>query len=327
MEDELNNEIESDRDTPGAVSAEQSAEASSDPVLPDADLPGEAVVVKAKSFLPAINLNEKTDARRGKVTAVDDDVPDDDDVRPRDVRPSEVAAVGSSKVEAKDVVVDSGDAQEVEPPVVVKMPVDPDDDLPAVDDPEENVDPATLEKSWYILKVQVNRETSICETLKRRVQQHGLGDYFGDLLVPTEDVREYTKAGKQRIVKRKLYPGYIMVHMAITEDSWWLVRDTPGIGDFTGVGGRPAPLAAEEIDRILKAARPVVDETGEKKEDIKTAIKHKMGDRVRVKDGNFENFEGDVSAIDERNGRITVLINIFGRLNPVELDHWQVEAI
>lgn len=204
---------------------------------------------------------------------------------------------------------------------------DPDDDLPSVDDPEDEIDPSTLEKCWYILKVQVNRESSVCDTLKRRIQQFGLHSYFGEMLIPTEDVREYTKAGKQKIVKRKLYPGYIMINMAITEDSWWLVRDTPGIGDFSSSGGKPTPLGEDDIQRILKAARPPEIEAGAEQEVIKTAIKHKIGDHVRVKDGNFENFEGDISAIDERNGRVTVLINIFGRLNPVEMDHWQVEAM
>lgn len=138
-------------------------------------------------------------------------------------------------------------------------------------------------------------------------------------------MREFTKAGKQRVVKRKLYPGYIVVRMAINDDSWFLVRETSGIGDFTGSGGKPAPLSAEEIERIISTSRPVEDEENEEK--IKTAIPFKEGDRVRVKEGYFQNYEGDVSAVDERNGRITVMIDIFGRPNPVELDHWHVESV
>ena len=178
---------------------------------------------------------------------------------------------------------------------------------------------------WYILKVQVNREKSICDTLRRNVKRAGMEGYFQDILVPTEDVREFTKAGKQRVVKRKLYPGYIVVRMAINDDSWFLVRETSGIGDFTGSAGKPAPLSAEEIDRIITTTRPIEDEESEEK--IKTAIPFKEGDRVRVKEGYFQNYEGDVSAVDERNGRITVMIDIFGRPNPVELDHWHVEAV
>ena len=95
-----------------------------------------------------------------------------------------------------------------------------------------------LEMQWYILKVQVNRENSICDALLRQVKKEGMEQYFGDILVPTEDVREFNKSGKQRIVKRKLFPGYVVVHMHVNEDSWQLVRGTPGIGDFTGAAGQ-----------------------------------------------------------------------------------------
>lgn len=196
---------------------------------------------------------------------------------------------------------------------------------------EEFVDEAEvvdedIDMNWYILKVQVNRERSICEALQRRVKQAGLDAYFGDILVPTEDVREFNKSGKQRVVKRKLYPGYVVVRMAINDDTWFLVRETPGIGDFTGAVGKPAPLSQAEIDRIIATSRPVEDDESEDTT-IKTAIKFKAGDRVRVKEGYFQNHEGEISKIDERNGRIEVMINIFGRPNPVELDHWQVEDV
>lgn len=176
--------------------------------------------------------------------------------------------------------------------------------------------------NWYILKVQSNRENSICDGLKRRVAVAGLDEYFGDILVPTEDVAEF-KNGKRRVVKRKLYPGYIVVHMIINEDTWFLVRETPGIGDFTGAAGKPTPMLTHEVERIVKSARAKPDSG----EPIKTAIPFKVGDRVRIKEGTFENFEGDVDVIDEANGRVTVMINIFGRSTPVELEHWQVEAV
>jgi transcriptional antiterminator NusG len=175
---------------------------------------------------------------------------------------------------------------------------------------------------WYILKVQSNRENSICDGLRRRVAVAGLDEYFGEILVPTEDVAEF-KNGKRRVVKRKLYPGYIVVNMVINDETWFLVRETPGIGDFTGAAGKPTPMLPHEVERIVKAVRP--DE--ESAEPIKTAIPFKVGDRVRIKDGTFENFEGDVDVIDEANGRVTVMINIFGRSTPVELEHWQIEAV
>lgn len=191
---------------------------------------------------------------------------------------------------------------------------------------EPVVESDDLEMNWYILKVQVNRENKICEALKKNIVRAGLERYFEEVLVPTEDVREFTKSGKQRVVKRKLYPGYIVVRMAVNDATWFLVRDTTGIGDFTGAAGKPVPLSQQEIDRILASSLPPADdETSEER--IKTAIKFKVGDKVRVKEGYFQNYEGELSNIDERNGRITVMINIFGRPNPVQLDHWQVESV
>ncbi|MEZ6120901.1 MAG: transcription termination/antitermination protein NusG [Pirellulaceae bacterium] len=209
-----------------------------------------------------------------------------------------------------------------------QMPVDQDLDIskgpkrPRGPIEEEVGGSADEEKQWYILKVQSNRENSICDGLRRRVAVAGLDEYFGDILVPTEDVAEY-KNGKRKVVKRKLYPGYIVCHMVINDDTWFLVRETPGIGDFTGASGKPTPMLPHEVDRIVKAASP----EEESDEPIKTAIPFRVGDRVRIKEGTFENFEGDVEVIDEANGRVTVMINIFGRSTPVELEHWQVEAV
>jgi transcriptional antiterminator NusG len=186
---------------------------------------------------------------------------------------------------------------------------------------EEESDEAT--KQWYILKVQVNRENGIRDALERRTKITGLEEFIGDVVVPTEEIAEFNKAGKRRIVKKKLFPGYIMVHMIINDDTWFLVRETPGIGDFTGAGGKPTPMDALEVDRILKTSEEIDD--GDQQ--VKTAIPFKTGDRVRVKDGYFLNFEGEVEGVDEANGRVTVMINIFGRSTPVELEHWQIEDV
>lgn len=180
-----------------------------------------------------------------------------------------------------------------------------------------------MEFRWYILKVQVNREDSIRDALLRKIKIEGLEPYFGEIVVPTEDVAEYTKSGKRRIVKRKLYPGYIVISMVLNDDTWFLVRDTPGIGDFTGSAGKPAPLQQHEVEKLLRISKPVE----EGKTQVRSLIPFSRGERVRVKDGNFQNFEGDVDAIDEANGRVTVMINIFGRSTPVELEHWQVEKL
>lgn len=176
---------------------------------------------------------------------------------------------------------------------------------------------------WYILKVAFNREDTIADALRKKVKMEGMEEFFGEIVVPTEDVATFTRDGKRRISKRKLLPGYIMVNMLINDDTWFMCRETGGISDFTGAAGKPMPMEPDDIERFIN--RPDVDD--EEEAPIKIGIPFKVGDRVRVKEGNFENQEGDVDAVDEANGRITVIINIFGRSVPMELDHWQVEPL
>jgi transcriptional antiterminator NusG len=187
-------------------------------------------------------------------------------------------------------------------------------------EPEGPQEPKSDKLNWYILKVQSNREESIREGLQRRVKIAGLDRYFGDVIVPTEMVTEF-KGGKKRVVKRKLYPGYLVVQMEINEETWFLVRETPGIGDFTGAAGHPTPMLPHEIARIIARQEEKSEEAP------KLKISFNTGDRVKINEGTFENFEGEVDSIDQTNGRVTVMINIFGRSTPVELEYWQVEAI
>lgn len=186
---------------------------------------------------------------------------------------------------------------------------------------QELVEEEEIDLNWFILKVASNRENSIADALRRRVKIEGLDSYFGQIIVPVEEVAEF-KNGKKRIVKKKLYPGYICAQMHVNDDTWFAVRDTPGIGDFTGAAGKPTPMLDHEVQRILPKAPG--DDPEEK---VKSVIKFKKEDRVRIKEGTFENFEGDVEAIDEANGRVTVVINIFDRPTPVEIDHWQLESV
>lgn len=189
--------------------------------------------------------------------------------------------------------------------------------------PTVDVVPADPNADWYILKVAFNREDTIREALEKRVRIEGMQDYFHQIVVPTEDVVEFTRAGKRRIAKRKLLPGYIMVNMVINDDTWFLVRETAGISDFTGTAGTPMPMNPADVERFI--TKPASSDDDE--QPMKTAIPFRSGDRVRVKEGNFENQEGEVDVVDEANGRVTVIINIFGRSVPMELDHWQVESI
>lgn len=220
----------------------------------------------------------------------------------------------ASAVSAEGVV----DAPVAAEAAAVSKPAKAPKAAPAPEPVESNEIPP---KKWYILKVAFNREDTIRKALEKRVKLAGVEAYFGDVLIPTEDVATFTRTGQRRVVKRKLYPGYLMIEMSVTEDTWFLVRETDGIGDFTGSGGKPTPMDDKEVERILKVARPQADEG----QALKTAIPYGRGDRVRVKEGYFQNLEGEVDKVDEANGRVTVIISIFGRSTPVELDHWQVE--
>lgn len=226
--------------------------------------------------------------------------------------PVENAAVGNAAVGSSAAGENSAEHAPVESEAVESAPLE---STPLEAESDEDV-----ERDWYILKVQSNREESIKDGLLRRVRIRGLDKYFGEVIVPTEMVTEF-KNGKKRVVKRKLYPGYIIVNMAINDDTWFLVRETPGIGDFTGAGGKPVPMLASEVSRFLAKQEEKSDEAP------KLKINFKVGDRVKINEGTFENFEGAVETIDDANGRVTVMINIFGRSTPVELEYWQVENV
>jgi transcriptional antiterminator NusG len=220
---------------------------------------------------------------------------------------------------AADLSAEETTAEEEE--AEVEAPVGSSEPLEFID---ESIAHADLKFDWFILKVQVNREDSIKDALLRRVKMNGLERFFKDIVVPTEDIAEFTKTGKRRVVKKKLYPGYILVNMAVNDDSWFMVRETPGIGDFTGSAGKPTPMEPRDVERILRSSKVLPDIEDPS---VKTAIPFSKGDRVRVKEGYFQNFEGDVESIDQAHGRVTVMITIFGRPTPVEIEHWQIEKM
>ncbi|MEZ6091222.1 MAG: transcription termination/antitermination protein NusG [Pirellulaceae bacterium] len=274
--------------------------------------------------LISVDGEEKTEREENQdaVAPSDAEARSDDDVQSEASVVEELAsgeAVGSSESQASDEDASSEpeDGSELEPSKPRKIR------KPAVEEEEAILDPDEAPKDWYILKVAFNREETVRDAIIKQIKMSGLDGYFGEVLVPTEDIVEFTRAGKRKIVKRKLYPGYLMIYMHVNDDTWFLIRDTTGVSDFTGTAGKPAPMDPAEVERVIKIDEP--GEDGEKQ--LKTSIPFKVGERVRVKEGNFQNQEGEVEKLDEANGRISVNINIFGRSVPVELDHWQVEPL
>jgi transcription termination/antitermination protein NusG len=174
---------------------------------------------------------------------------------------------------------------------------------------------------WYVLKVQSSREDTIRDALQRRVKIQGLQRYFGQSVVTTEKITEI-RNNKKRIVERKTYPGYIMVQMELNEKTWFLVRETPGVGDFVGAHGTPTKMTDTEVNQMLHQ-----EEEKTTAETPKVRIDVERGDRVKIKDGPFENFEGTVEEVIEGRGLVKVMLIIFNRPTPVDLEYWQVERI
>ncbi len=174
---------------------------------------------------------------------------------------------------------------------------------------------------WYVLKVQSSREDTIRDALERRVKIQGLQRFFGRIVVPTEKITEI-RNNKKRIVERKTYPGYIMIEMELNEKTWFLVRETPGVGDFVGAHGTPTKMTETEVNQMLGQQAAVTEE-----HPPKVRIDVERGDRVKIKDGPFENFEGTVEEVIEARGLVKVMLIIFNRPTPVDLEYWQVERI
>jgi len=185
---------------------------------------------------------------------------------------------------------------------------------------EQDAVPTTDQMYWYVLKITSNREKSIRDNILRRVRQEGLEEFFGEIVIPTEKVVE-NKNGKKKVTEHKLYPGYLMIQMVLNDDTWYVIRSTSGVGDFTGSAGKPIPMQEHEIQKMLGRQEQRQEEPAKVKVDFQT------GDLVKIKDGAFESFEGAIDSIDEVNGKISVLIEIFGRSTPVDLEYWQVERV
>lgn len=175
---------------------------------------------------------------------------------------------------------------------------------------------------WFVLRVASNKESSVRNTLLRKVEIEGMTDRVGRILVPTEKTKTI-KGGKQRITETKLYPGYVFVEMKLEEDGripqdvFFLIKETTGVGDFVGTAGRPTPLPDHEIEKMLRDSR---------KPDVGPEVKlvFEKGEHVRIREGPFEGYEGTVDELLPDKGLVRVLVTIFGRQAPIELEEWQI---
>lgn len=168
---------------------------------------------------------------------------------------------------------------------------------------------------WYVIHSYSGYENKVQKNLLHRIESMGMQDKIFQVVVPTEEEVEL-KDGHRRTIERRVFPGYILVEMVIDEDSWYVVRNTPGVTGFVGSGNKPIPLRPEEVDKILKRMDA---------EAPKIKVSFKVGQKVRIVEGPFEDFMGTVDEIDLDRARVKVLVSFFGRETPIELDFLQVE--
>ncbi len=172
-------------------------------------------------------------------------------------------------------------------------------------------------KNWYAIHTYSGYEDAVARNLKQRIESMGMEDRIFNVLVPTEK-KIKIKGGKRVTVEEKIYPGYVLVEMIVTDDSWYVVRNTPRVTGFVGAGTTPTPLSQEEIDTLLKRMGA---------EEPKFKIEVAPGDPVKIVDGPFKDFDGKVSEVDHERGKIKVLINVFGRNTPIEIDYLQIKKL
>jgi len=247
--------------------------------------------------------------------------------------PEETAETQNGTIESQSTAFDENDTSKAVD--AINEPVEPE---PELDEQEETVqdkpEPASSSKTsissddedvlsdievdgpaWYVIHCYSGYENKVRHNLEQRIETMGMKDMIFDVVIPTQEEIE-VKDGKRRSVERHIFPGYVLVNMQLTEESWYVVRNTPGVTGFVGMGNTPTALRPEEVAQIIKrmeADAPTVKVT------------YKVGERVRIIDGPFNDFRGVVSEIDMERTKVRVNVSFFGRETPVELDFLQVE--
>lgn len=229
--------------------------------------------------------------------------------------------------EPVEVTVDETVSEEVvESPAVEEAPVaasESDDPTPSIDHKPEEMPMFTPGMNWFVLRVASNKEDYVKETLLRKIKIEGLTHLVARILVPTEKVKTM-KNGKQRITARKLYPGYVFVEMKLEDDGripqdvFFLIKETTGVGDFIGTAGHPAAMGPDEVEKMIMASRAPEEEPS-------VQMEFQPGDIVKIKEGPFENMDGTVDVLLPDQGKVRVIVTIFGRATPLEIEYWQIE--
>jgi len=222
-------------------------------------------------------------------------------------------STGEAPQEDETPMVEASSLPETEAVAPAEPSPDPE---PKAQEPEPSPEP-TDERAWYVIHCYSGYENKVKRNLEQRIETMQMQDKIFQVVVPTEEEIE-VKDGKRRTVERRVFPGYILVQMIMGDDSWYVVRNTPGVTGFVGMGNRPTPLRPEEVQAIMKRMEA---------EAPRVKVTFKQGQKVRIIDGPFNEFIGVVDEIDMERTKVRVLVSFFGRDTPVELDFLQVEKV
>ena len=210
--------------------------------------------------------------------------------------------------------------QEIEEETGAEQPSAEENEVEEVEAQDEDLEPALVPddgRAWYVVHCYSGYENKVRHSIEQRIETMGMQDKIFDVVVPTEEEIEI-KDGKRRSVERRVFPGYILVQLIMSEDSWYVVRNTPGVTGFVGMGNEPTPLRKDEVDKIMNRMEA---------EAPKVKFNFRPGEKVRIRTGPFSDFIGTVDEIDIERAKVKVLVSFFGRETPVELDFLHVENV
>jgi len=279
-------------ETEGSISVESETESSS------------SVEESRMEETDAQPQNDEVDSQNAAESSASDDVPVSSEVEAEPIAEAEAedepAAEAEAETDADSIVESQGELEE--------------EAVSELEDAESDQEQES-DRYWFVVHCYSGYENKVRHNLEQRIETMGMKSKIFDVVVPTEEEIEI-KDGKRRTVERRVFPGYILVQMIMDEDSWYVVRNTPGVTGFVGMGNEPTPLRPEEVSQIVKRMEA---------EAPRIKVTYKTGQKVRIIDGPFNDFIGTVSEIDMDRAKVRVMVSFFGRETPVELDFLQVE--
>jgi transcriptional antiterminator NusG len=255
---------------------------------------------------------------------------DSDEMTPSETQIDETAAVAAAEATGDEMAVEPGAIEEEVVEEVVAVPDLADAELiEVVDDGEAvaasaDVSPFDRSGRWYVVHTYAGYENKVKSNLASRVRSMAVEDRIFEVVIPMEDVIEF-KNGRKVVVQKKVFPGYLLVRMGLDDHAWYVVRNTPGVTGFVGSGAKPTPLSRKEVEDILGTGVTEVGPQAEKK--VRPRLEYEVSEQVRVVTGPFADFNGVISEIDVDRSKLKVLVNIFGRETPVELEFGDVAKL